>query len=172
MSWWNLQGRCDCPSFTCLSFPLLSWVPLFVAPWAIACQAPLSMEFSRQEYWSRLPFPTPGNRPDPGIKPPSLASSALLLYHCDTWKAQFYIRGNHKAIRDEWLHLQICNMNITLRCSGLSFDILFQPIHEIKFFHLGKRFAERKVNELNHLNGQIGKILLFLLHVTFLPEIK
>ena len=113
-----------------------------------------------------------GNRPDPGIKPASLASSALLLYHCDTWKAQFYIRGNHKAIRDEWLHLQICNMNITLRCSGLSFATLFQPIHERKFFHLGKRFAERKVNELNHLNGQIGKILLFLLHVTFLPEIK
>ena len=41
---------------------------LFVTPWTAACQAPLSMEFSRQEYWSRLPFPSPGDLPDPGIK--------------------------------------------------------------------------------------------------------
>ena len=46
-------------------------------PWTVACQAPLSMEFSRQEYWSRLPFPTPGDWPDPGIKPMSLVSPAL-----------------------------------------------------------------------------------------------
>ena len=45
-------------------------------PWTIACQAPLSIEFSRQEYWSGLPFPTPGYLPDPGIKPTSLASPA------------------------------------------------------------------------------------------------
>ena len=44
---------------------------LFVTPWTIAHQAPLSMEFSRQEYWSRLPFPTPGSLPDPGIEPTS-----------------------------------------------------------------------------------------------------
>ena len=42
-----------------------------------AHQAPLDMEFSRQEYWSRLPFPTPGDLPDPGIEPASLASPAL-----------------------------------------------------------------------------------------------
>ena len=40
-------------------------------------QAPLSMEFSREEYWNRLPFPTPGYLPDPGIEPASLESSAL-----------------------------------------------------------------------------------------------
>ena len=43
----------------------------------MACQAPLSMKFSRKEYWSRLPFLTPRNLPDPGIKPLSLASSTL-----------------------------------------------------------------------------------------------
>ena len=48
---------------------LLSRVQLFVTPWTIACLAPLSMEFSRQEYWSGLPFPSPGDLPDPGIKP-------------------------------------------------------------------------------------------------------
>ena len=52
-------------------------VQLFVTPWTIACQAPLSMEFSRQEFWSGMPFPTPGDLPDPGIEPMSLASLAL-----------------------------------------------------------------------------------------------
>ena len=47
---------------------------LFVTPWTVAHQAPLSMEFSRQEYWSGLQFPTQGDLPDPGIKPTSLAS--------------------------------------------------------------------------------------------------
>ena len=51
----------------------LSHVQLFVNPWTIARQAPLSMEYSRQEYWTGLPFPTPGNLPDPGIKPESPA---------------------------------------------------------------------------------------------------
>ena len=40
----------------------------FVTPWTVACQAPLSMKFSRQEYWSGLPFPPPGDLPDPGIR--------------------------------------------------------------------------------------------------------
>ena len=53
---------------------MLSGVQLFATPWTVASQAPLSMGFSRQEYWSRLPFPTPGNFPDSGIKPASLAS--------------------------------------------------------------------------------------------------
>ena len=50
---------------------------LFATPWTIACQAPLSMGFSRQEYWSGLPFPSPGDIPDPGIKLASLMSPAL-----------------------------------------------------------------------------------------------
>ena len=54
---------------------LLSPLWLFVVLWTVACQAPLSMGFSRHEYLSRLPFPTPGDLSDPGIKPvsPSLA---------------------------------------------------------------------------------------------------
>jgi len=56
---------------------VLSRVQLFETLWAIACQALLSMEFSRQEYWNGLPFPPPGDLPDPGIEPTSLASSAL-----------------------------------------------------------------------------------------------
>ena len=49
----------------------LSRVRLFVTPWTVAYQAPQFMEFSRHEYWSGLPFPSPVDLPDPGIKPGS-----------------------------------------------------------------------------------------------------
>ena len=55
----------------------LSLVQLFATPWTVAQQAPPSMEFSRQEYWSGLPFPSPGVLPDLGIEPGSPASPAL-----------------------------------------------------------------------------------------------
>ena len=60
----------------CQSF---SHVQLFVIPWTVACQAPLSVGFSRQEYWSGLPFPSPGHLPDPGIEPrsPTLPADSL-----------------------------------------------------------------------------------------------
>ena len=51
----------------------LSHVQLFATPWTVALQAPLSMGFSRQEYWSGLPFLSPGDLSDPGIKPRSPA---------------------------------------------------------------------------------------------------
>ena len=57
----------------------LSRVWLFVTPWTVVHQAPPSMGFSRQEYWSGLPFPSPGDLPDPGIEPrsPRLQADAL-----------------------------------------------------------------------------------------------
>ena len=58
---------------------LLHCVQFFAALWTVSHQAPLSMGFSRQEYWSRLPFPSPGDLPDPGIKPGSLALQADAL---------------------------------------------------------------------------------------------
>ena len=51
-----------------------------LASWTVACQAPLSMEFSRQEYWSGLPFPSLEDLPHPGIEPVSLASPTLRVY--------------------------------------------------------------------------------------------
>ena len=57
----------------------LSRVRLFAIPWTVAYQASLSMKFSRQEYWSGLPFPSPGDLPDPGIEPGSPASEADAL---------------------------------------------------------------------------------------------
>jgi len=62
---------------------LLSHVPLFATPWTVAHQALLSMGFFRQEYWSGLLFPPPGDLPDPGIKPrsPVLKADSLPLSH-------------------------------------------------------------------------------------------
>ena len=61
----------------------LSCVQLFATPWTIAHQTPLSVEFSRQEYWSVLPFPSPGDLPDLGIEPrtPALQADSLLAFH-------------------------------------------------------------------------------------------
>ena len=58
--------------------------PTLVIPWTVACQAPLSMGFSRQEYWSGLPFPAPGELTNPGIEPssPSLQADALPTELC------------------------------------------------------------------------------------------
>ena len=53
--------------------------PTLATPWTVACQAPRSMGFSRQEYWSGLPFPSPGDLSDPGIEPrsPGLQADSL-----------------------------------------------------------------------------------------------
>ena len=56
---------------------LFSHVQLFATVWTVACQAPLSMEFSRQEYWSGLPCPPSGDLPNPWIEPTSPAAPAL-----------------------------------------------------------------------------------------------
>ena len=69
--------------FKCVCAQSLSRVQLLVTPSTAARQAPLSMEFSRQEYWSRLPFPTPGDLSDPGVElaSPALQVDSLPLSH-------------------------------------------------------------------------------------------
>ena len=63
---------------------LLSRVRLFATPWTVVHQAPPSMGFSRQEYWGGLPFPSPGDLPNPGIEPrsPALQADALTSEQC------------------------------------------------------------------------------------------
>ena len=66
-----------------------------VAPWIVAHQAPLPMEFSRQEYWTGLPFPSPGDLLDPGIKPASLTPLALagrFFITTTTWEALILVK--------------------------------------------------------------------------------
>ena len=78
------QNFFKCTLYACM----LSWsspVQLFVTPWTVAHQAPLSMEFSKQEYWSGLSFPSPGDLPDPEIEP---SSPALARRFFTTWATQ------------------------------------------------------------------------------------
>ena len=86
-----------------------SRVQLFATPWTVALQAPLSVGFSRQEYWSGLPRPPPGDLPDPGIKPASLMSLALAGEFFTTsapWEALIYTHTHTHT------YYFICNLYI------------------------------------------------------------
>ena len=69
---------CEC---VCIQLPC--HVQLFSTPWSVVCQAPLSMGFSREEYWSGLQFPSPGDLPNLGIEPvsPALAGRFITTGH-------------------------------------------------------------------------------------------
>ena len=69
----KVEVRAFCTLYACM----LSHVQLLATPWTVACQAPLSMGFLRQEYWNGLPFLTPGDLPSSGIEPASFVSPAL-----------------------------------------------------------------------------------------------
>ena len=64
-----------------------SYVQLFVTPWTVARQAPLSVGFSREEHWSGLPFPSPGDLPDAGIELASPVLPGGLFTTSATWEA-------------------------------------------------------------------------------------
>ena len=74
-----------------------SHVRLFVTLWTVACQAPLSIGFSRQEHWSGLPCPPPGDLPEPGIKPKSHVSCTCrqVLYHLNDLGSLLYTPPNY-----------------------------------------------------------------------------
>ena len=71
----------------------LNHFQLFATPWTAACQAALSTEFPRQEYWSVLAFPPPGDLPDPGIKPS--------LLHCQVSSLLLMPPGEKKSIEHQ-----------------------------------------------------------------------
>ena len=87
-----------CSLYLIISLPVcmpscFSHVQLFATPWTVAHQAPLSIGFSRQEYWSGLPCPPPGGLPHPEIKPASLMSPALagrFFTTSTTWEVKLY----------------------------------------------------------------------------------
>ena len=104
----------------CVCVRALSHVWLFVTPWIVDCQAPLSLGFPRQEYWSGLPFPSPGNLPDPGIKPMSFVSPALA---CGLFTTEPPGKPNPDCCccSVTKLSLTICN---TMDCSTPVFPVL------------------------------------------------
>ena len=81
-----------------------SHVQLFATLWTLACKAPLSMGFSRQEYWSGLPCPPPGELPNPGVKPASLMSPALaggFFTTRTTWEAHMCVFIYKQHMREQ-----------------------------------------------------------------------
>ena len=93
----------------CCNAMVLNCVWLFVASWTVPCQALLPMEFSRQEYWSGLPFPNPGKFLNPGIKPESSAPPTLASRFFTTratWEGPSYMlkmevkSENHSVVSD------------------------------------------------------------------------
>ena len=96
----------------CCARALQSHLTRFKTPWTVARQASLSVEFSRHEYWSGLPFPPPGDLPDPGIKPesPALQADSLLNEpqesprnkHKDTDLILIYLPKNGASLVAQW----------------------------------------------------------------------
>ena len=88
-------------SSLCVCAKSLSRVWLCATPWTIAPQAPLSVEFSRQEYWSGLPFPPPGDLPNPGFKPesPTLQADSLPLSHLES-PSQIVVLANFCGVNN------------------------------------------------------------------------
>ena len=91
---------------------MLSHVQFFATPSTVAHQDPLSMRFSRQEYWSGLLLPFPGDLPDPGSNPSLLSFSCIgrwILYHWATWEVQIVLYCNPKNDINIQVHTDINN---------------------------------------------------------------
>ena len=101
----------------------LSHVQLFVTPWTVVCQAPLSMGFSRQEYWIGLPFPPPRNWTHASCVS---CIGKWILYHWATWKTNFLVTVIY----------QLCLLQIFLLVCSLSFLSLNIVFHRAEVFNL------------------------------------
>ena len=97
-----------------------SHVWLFVTAWTIACQAPLSTEFSRQGYWSGLPFPFPGDLPDPGIEPRSSTLQADSLPYEPPGKIHLWINLGSNPV---FATYQLCDLWYVTEFPGTSISL-------------------------------------------------
>ena len=90
----------------CVCAPSLSRVRLFSTPWTVACQAPLSKGFSRQEYWGELPFPSPGDLPNPGTEPASAGGFFITASCTMSWTS---IHSSSGTLWDliPWIYLSL-----------------------------------------------------------------
>ena len=113
-------------SFTVSSHPCWLWrenvscsvvANSLQTPWTVACQAPLSMKFSRQEYCSGLLFPSPGNLPNPGIEPWSPASQAGFFSHSLKWKTTLWFLKWQRRVSESLCHLTSLEIHLILLSS-------------------------------------------------------
>ena len=143
---------------------LLSRVQLFATPWTVACQAPLSMGFSRQEYWSGLPFPSPEYLPNPGNKPGSPALQADTLSsqppgkpsrYCLTFYAVYNMRNT--GLEEAQAGIKIAGRNINnLRYAD---DTTFMAESEEELKSLLMKVKEESEKAGLKLNTQKTKLM-------------
>ena len=112
--------------------------PTLATPWPVACQAPLSMGFSRQESWSGLPFPSPEDLPNPGIEPgsPTLQADSLLMKlqgKPEAWEEPKKIRGSyHHKMRHNPPHSQHKAQPFPMLKKGLRY--VYHKVWALAFF--------------------------------------
>ena len=117
-----------------------SVVQLCVTAWTVACQAPLTVEFSRQEYWSGLPCPPKGDLPDPWIESVTLMSSALaggFFTTSATWEAQIllYVHITQAFSRIITFHLSLHSTTLTMKIIlKIGHDFIFSQKFEGIFY--------------------------------------
>ena len=109
----------------------LTCVQLFETLWTVACQAPLFMGFPRQEYWNGLPFPSPGDLPDPGIKPTSPVSPVL---QADSLPAHFQHEISFSFKINFWNHISSVQFRSVIQscltlCNPMDCSTLGFPVH-------------------------------------------
>ena len=110
---------------------LLSSFWLFATPWTAAHQAPPSMGFSRQEYWSGLPFPFPGDLPDPGIEPRSPALQSLYhLSYREMKKSRQRSKSEERVPAQENFPLNEVESSGFHLCQEEAFDCCFLKMHK------------------------------------------
>ena len=130
-----------------------SCVQLCASLWTETHQAPLSMGFSRQEYWSGLPFVSPGDLPDPGIKPVSLmspASACRFFTTSATWEAHIlqyiYTESHHVVHRN--LHGVVCQLCLSQAGKKIKFAIVQETWNIV--FLIAHRWRKLLIDKAYH----------------------
>ena len=135
--------------------------PAPVTPWTVAHQAPLSIGFSKQEYWSRLPFPTPGDLPNPGIKPrsPELQAISLLSELPENQLNQTKQHKNSasksykakKCTRKNVYHMILKGQSKFSRNSPFSVANIFFTLNLVFFKVIKEKWDHKPISRYNHL---------------------
>ena len=157
-----------CRKWKCWS---LSCVRFFVAPWVVACQAPLSMALPRQEHWSGLPYPSPGDLPNPGIEPgsPALQRDSLLSYQSSPL---FFLRMHVKNHVNNCVNISFQSRNIKLFTPCTYMNCLYTSVYNTFVSRVFPVicFRKQKVNVSilwNYIQGLTGLgAKHFIIHYT------